>query len=77
MKLKNLERMLRRIDKNHTASGEYNYKFYSICFKDYDADSTKKYIMDISTMRCIILQTVYFDEAVEVALYLENVKLKV
>lgn len=71
MKLKKLEKLLRRVNNNHIAIDEHNHRYYSIYFNDYSKENNKKYIMNISSQRCIILQTIYFDEAAEVALYLE------
>lgn len=76
MKLKKLEKILKKIDKGYYAIGEQSYKYYSVDINDIDEDNDKKYVMNISTMRRIILQSIFFDDATEIAHHLKNVNLK-
>lgn len=77
MKLKHIKRILKKIDKGYCAIGEYNYKYYSIDINDIKEDIDKKYILNICTMRCIILQSIFFDEATEIVNQLEGIDLNV
>lgn len=77
IKLKKLEKFLKKIDKGYYAIGEHGYNYYSLDINDIDEENDKKYIMNISTLRCIILQSIFFDEANEIVHHLEGVKLKV
>lgn len=77
MDLKRLEKILKKIDSDYYASGRYNYKNYSISINDYDEEVDKIYVLTISTMRCIVLQYFYFNEAYEALEQLPNVKLKI
>ena len=77
MNLKELEKLLKKIDNEYYALGEYDYRYYSIAINDFEEESNSKYILTISTMRYIILQSIFFDEAKEIFHYLENVNFKV
>lgn len=77
MKLKRLEKLLKKINGDYYASGKHNYKNYSISINDFDEEEDKKYVLNISTMRCIVLRYFYFNEAHEALQHLNDIKLKI
>lgn len=77
MNLKRLEKLLKKINNDYYASGKHNYKNYSISINDFDEEIDKKYVLTISTMRCIVLQYIYFNEANEVLQHLQDNNLKI
>ena len=71
-----IEKLIEKIDKGYYAIGEGNNKCYSIAINDVKEGNGKKYILNISTMRSLLLQSVFFDTAEEIADHLDNVNLK-
>lgn len=58
------------------AIGDFNYKNYTVQLS-LDEDRPEKFQLNISTLRGIILQSFFFNDAGEVIDRLEDVKLKV
>ena len=77
MKLKRLEKLLKKVKGDYYASGRHNYRNYSISINDFDEEEDKKYVLTISTMRCVVLQYIYFNEALDVLQHLSDIKLKI
>lgn len=75
MNIKALQKTLQKVDKGYDVIGQYGYRYYTIYQNDIE-DNGKKYLLNISTLRAVILQTVFFDTAEEIYDYVSNVKLK-